>query len=147
VSIYTFTTFLSVSFNFFHGRNTNSIHVSPGTPAYLSRIKPNRLPLVLRNLHYPAIILNSVLMILVLGLIPLEEILGGNNILSLLGEKAGGRWLRIWVTVDAVVVLCGGVLTGEWSLFLIYAALCEVSCYMNRLSPASFAFHRYSLLY
>ena len=24
-----------------------------------------------------------------------------------------GRWLRIWVATDAVIVLCGGVLTGE----------------------------------
>ncbi|THU77928.1 hypothetical protein K435DRAFT_973734 [Dendrothele bispora CBS 962.96] len=82
------------------------------TPAYLSRIKPGRLPLVLRNLHYPAVILNCTLMTLVLGIIPLEEILGGTNVLSVLGDRAGGRWLRIWITVDAIVVLCGGVLTG-----------------------------------
>jgi len=101
---------------------TNTV-LRPGTPAYLSRIKPGRLPLVLRNLHYPAIILNSVLMTLVLGLIPLEEILGGNNVLSLLGDKAGGRWLRIWITVDAIVVLCGGVLTGESFGFRLPSAL------------------------
>lgn len=27
--------------------------------------------------------------------------------------KAAGRWLRIWIAVDAIVVLCGGVLTGK----------------------------------
>ncbi|TFK40382.1 AAAP amino acid permease [Crucibulum laeve] len=81
-------------------------------PAYISRIKPGKFPLVLRNLHIPAIILNTAMMILVLAIVPLDIIKGGANVLSILAQLAGGRWLRIWIVIDAIVVLCGGVLTG-----------------------------------
>ncbi|KAJ7057410.1 hypothetical protein C8F01DRAFT_1372095 [Mycena amicta] len=63
---------------------------------------------VLRNLHLPAILLNAGMMLLVLSLVPLADILGENgngNLLSLLGQRAGGRWLRTLVVVDATVVL------------------------------------------
>lgn len=89
-----------------------------GTPSYTSLIKPTRYPLVLRNLHIPAIILNVTMMLLVLALVPLEMVLGGSNVLSVLAQVTGGRWLRVLVVVDAIVVLCGGVLTGSFSLLL-----------------------------
>ncbi|KAI0070664.1 hypothetical protein K474DRAFT_1669815 [Panus rudis PR-1116 ss-1] len=82
------------------------------TPSYVSSIKPGRFPLVLRNLHYPAILLNCLAMLFLLALVPYDSILSGANVLSALAEVAAGKWLRIWVVVDAVVVLCGGVLTG-----------------------------------
>ncbi|CAL1697829.1 unnamed protein product [Somion occarium] len=82
------------------------------TPSYVSSIKPGRFPRVLRNLHYPAIFLNCLSMLFLLALVPLETILSGANVLSALASVAAGKWLRIWVVVDAVVVLCGGVLTG-----------------------------------
>ncbi|CAL1697827.1 unnamed protein product [Somion occarium] len=81
------------------------------TPSYVSSIKPGRFPRVLRNLHYPAIFLNCLSMLFLLALVPLETILSGANVLSALASVAAGKWLRIWVVVDAVVVLCGGVLT------------------------------------
>lgn len=43
--------------------------------------------MVLRNLHYPAIFLNCLVMLLVLALVPLDEIIGGANVLSLLAER------------------------------------------------------------
>ncbi|TEB34238.1 amino acid permease [Coprinellus micaceus] len=82
------------------------------TPSYISRIKDGRFPAVFRNLHYPAIIFNTLLMILVIATIPLDIIRGGANVLSVLGEMVAGKWLRIWVVCDAFIVLCGGVLTG-----------------------------------
>ncbi|KDR77023.1 hypothetical protein GALMADRAFT_425547 [Galerina marginata CBS 339.88] len=82
------------------------------TPSYVSRIKPGKFPLVLRNLHLPAILLNTTMMLLVLAIIPLDTILGGANVLSILAHASGGRWLRICIVVDAIIVLCGGVLTG-----------------------------------
>ncbi|KJA23900.1 hypothetical protein HYPSUDRAFT_39416 [Hypholoma sublateritium FD-334 SS-4] len=82
------------------------------TPSYVSRIKPGKFPLVLRNLHIPAIGMNTVLMLLVLAVIPMDVILGGANVLSVLAQASGGRWLRTWIVVDAIIVLCGGVLTG-----------------------------------
>jgi hypothetical protein len=66
-----------------------------GTPSYVSRIKPEKYPLVLRNLHLPAIILNTVMMLLVLALIPLDDILGGANVLSVLAQAVGIVHLKI----------------------------------------------------
>ncbi|KAF8957524.1 AAAP amino acid permease [Flammula alnicola] len=83
-----------------------------GTPSYVSRIKAGKFPLVLRNLHIPAIFLNTLIMLLVLAVVPLDVILGGANVLSVLAQASGGRWLRTWIVIDAIIVLCGGVLTG-----------------------------------
>ncbi|TRM67071.1 amino acid permease-domain-containing protein [Schizophyllum amplum] len=82
------------------------------TPAYVGRIKPGRFPQVLRNLHLPAIVLGSVMMLLVIAIVPMDVTLGSANILSALAQLSAGRWLRLWVVVDSVVVLSGGVLTG-----------------------------------
>lgn len=57
-----------------------------GTPSYISRIKEGRFPAVFRNLHYPAIVFNTSLMLLVMATIPLDKARGGANILSVLGE-------------------------------------------------------------
>ncbi|KAG2058114.1 hypothetical protein BDR06DRAFT_1018740 [Suillus hirtellus] len=81
-------------------------------PSYTSKMKQNCYPKVLRNLHLSALVLTSGMMLLVMALLPLDVIESGNNILSLLAQKVAGRWLRIMVVVDAVVVLCAGVLTG-----------------------------------
>lgn len=81
-------------------------------PDYISSMKPGRYPSVLRNLHLPSIVLNGPLMLFVLAILPLSTITSGANVLSSLGEVTGGKWLRIWIVVDAAVVLCAGVLTG-----------------------------------
>ncbi|KAF9260746.1 AAAP amino acid permease [Marasmius fiardii PR-910] len=92
-------------------------------PSYVGHIKPGRLPLVLRNLHYPAILITVIMSLLSLALIPLETILGGANVLSVLAEMCVGKWLRIWIVVDAMIVLCGGVLTGILSACELFAQL------------------------
>ncbi|RDB17279.1 hypothetical protein Hypma_001728 [Hypsizygus marmoreus] len=84
-------------------------------PSYVGRIKRGQFPNVLRNLHYPAIVLNGVIMILVLAVVPLNVILQGANVLSVLAQLAAGRWLRTLIVIDAIIVLCGGVLTGIMS--------------------------------
>jgi hypothetical protein len=57
----------------------------------VSLLRPGRtFPLVLRNLHLPAIVLNLGTMLLVLALIPLKTILGGSNVLSILAEVVSG---------------------------------------------------------
>ncbi|KAF8152993.1 amino acid permease-domain-containing protein [Crassisporium funariophilum] len=95
------------------------------TPSYISRIKPGKFPLVLRNLHIPAIILNTVMMLLVLAVIPLDVILSGANVLSILAQESAGRWLRTWIVVDAIIVLCGGVLTGILSACELLSQLAQ----------------------
>ncbi|TFK19141.1 amino acid permease [Coprinopsis marcescibilis] len=103
------------------------------TPSYIARIKPGKFPLVLRNLHYPAIASNTLLMLLVMAIVPLDVTRGGANILSVLGEMAAGKWLRVWVVVDAFVVLCGGVLTGILSACELLERLSQ-----DRILPKAF---------
>ncbi len=75
-------------------------------------MRPATYSAVLRNLIIIAAILNGTLCLLVYAIIPSQTILSGANVLSVLAEYAAGRWLRVWVVVDAVGVLLGGVLTG-----------------------------------
>lgn len=59
--------------------------------------------------------LNAPMTLLVTVLVPVPVITANAaNAVSVLGEYAAGgdRWLRIWIMVDAVIVLCAGVLTG-----------------------------------
>lgn len=51
-------------------------------------------------------------MLVVFVVLPLESIVGNNSILNLLGQTVAGTWLRALVTIDAIIVLSGGVLTG-----------------------------------
>ncbi|KAE9388572.1 hypothetical protein BT96DRAFT_1073353 [Gymnopus androsaceus JB14] len=103
------------------------------TPACIARIKPGRFPLVLRNLHYSAIVLNCVVMTLVLAIVPLETILQSDNVMSILAEKCVGKRLRTYIVADAVTVLCGGVLTGILSACELLQQLS-----LDRLAPKSF---------
>lgn len=65
--------------------SNNSCTWFPGCPAYVARIRDNQFPKVLRNLHLPAIALNSIIMVLVLAVVPLDVMLSGANVLSTLG--------------------------------------------------------------
>ena len=51
-------------------------------------------------------------MLLVYAVLPDHSINAGANILSILADAVGGRWLRILVVVDCVLVLAGGVIDG-----------------------------------
>ncbi|KAL5497753.1 hypothetical protein ACEPAH_2684 [Sanghuangporus vaninii] len=82
------------------------------SPDYVTVVRPGAFPKVLRNIHYPTVILYALLMLMVLANIPLEVIENAPNVLSVLAERVGGRWMRIWVVVDASIVLSAGVLTG-----------------------------------
>ncbi|KAF9238909.1 amino acid permease-domain-containing protein [Melanogaster broomeanus] len=101
-------------------------------PAYAAKMRPGTYPSVLRNLHIPAIILNTSMMLFVLALLPLK-VQAEENVLSLLAQRAAGRWLRIWVATDAVIVLCAGVLTGIMSACELLAELSH-----DRVLPRAF---------
>ncbi|KAI0265919.1 amino acid permease-domain-containing protein [Gloeopeniophorella convolvens] len=83
------------------------------TPSYIEMMKSRTYASVVRNLIIITAFLNTVLSLLVWSLLPASTILGGANLLSVLGRLAGGSWLRILVLVDAIQVLLGGVLTGS----------------------------------
>ena len=82
------------------------------TPSYIEVIRPKDYAAILRNLIVVSALLNTVLCFLACALLPVGTIVGGANVLSALGGLAGGRWLRILVSIDAVSVLLGGVMTG-----------------------------------
>lgn len=103
------------------------------TPSYVASIKDRQFPRVLRNLHLPAIVLNSVAMLLLLAIVPLDTILAGANVLSVLSARVAGRWLQILIVVDAVLVLCGGVLTGIVAACELFGQLARI-----RAIPASY---------
>lgn len=50
-------------------------------------MKQNCYPKVLRNLHISVLVLTSGIMLIVLALLPLDEVESGSNILSLLAQK------------------------------------------------------------
>lgn len=66
----------------------------------------------LRNMWAVVSFFNPVLALLLICIIPLAEV-GEHkeSLLAYLGQTTGGAWLAILISVDAVLVLCGAVLT------------------------------------
>lgn len=66
----------------------------------------------LRNMWAIVSFFNPVLALLLICIIPLAEV-GEHkeSLLAYLGQTTGGTWLAILISIDAVLVLCGAVLT------------------------------------
>ncbi|UWY27217.1 APC family permease [Flavobacterium sp. TR2] len=69
-------------------------------------------PKTLRNMWAIVSFFNPVIAILLISVIPLTEV-GENkeSLLAHLGDTTGGAWLAWLISIDAVMVLCGAVLT------------------------------------
>ncbi len=69
-------------------------------------------PKTLRNMWAIVSFFNPVIAILLISVIPLTEV-GENkeSLLAHLGQTTGGSWLAWLISIDAVMVLCGAVLT------------------------------------
>lgn len=93
-------------------------------PTYIEVIDPNAYGPLLRNLLFCSLFLNAPLMLMVYAVLPEQTINAGINILSILAEIVAGRWLRILIVVDAVLVLAGGVIGG----------ICSVCALLDRLA-------------
>ncbi|KAI8368451.1 amino acid permease-domain-containing protein [Choanephora cucurbitarum] len=82
---------------------------------YIEDLKPGTFPKVMNNMFGFLLVLNAPMTLFCTALVPIA-ILQENqaNAVSFLGEYAanGSRWLRMWIMIDAVIVLCAGVLTG-----------------------------------
>ena len=66
----------------------------------------------LRNMWAIVSFFNPVLAFLLICIIPIAEV--GNHkesLLAYLGQTTGGNWLAIFISIDAVLVMCGAVLT------------------------------------
>jgi amino acid transporter len=82
---------------------------------YIEDLKPGTFPKVMNNMFGFLMAINAPMTLLVTVLVPVPVIINNQaNAVSFLGQYAAGgsRWLRIWIMVDAVIVLCAGVLTG-----------------------------------
>jgi amino acid transporter len=69
-------------------------------------------PKTLRNMWIAVAIFNPLISLLSLGLLPLREIVAHKeDLLAQMGALSAGAWLQTWVSLDAVLVLSGAVLT------------------------------------
>ncbi|MBN1652105.1 MAG: APC family permease [Bacteroidales bacterium] len=70
-------------------------------------------PKTLRNMWIIVSVLNPLMAFFALSIVPIPEVreLYGNTLLSHMGDVSGGSWLAFIVSVDAVLVLSGAVLT------------------------------------
>eukprot|EP00455_Lapot_gusevi_P011346 TRINITY_DN1521_c0_g1_i4.p1 TRINITY_DN1521_c0_g1~~TRINITY_DN1521_c0_g1_i4.p1 ORF type:complete len:707 (+),score=215.07 TRINITY_DN1521_c0_g1_i4:132-2252(+) len=67
----------------------------------------------LRNMWAICAVFNPLLCLMCLAVVPVQQIKDQHldDSLAYLGLLAGGNWLRIWVSIDAFLVLAGSVLT------------------------------------
>lgn len=79
---------------------------------FVEEQKQGVFPKTLRNMWAIVSFFNPVIAILLISVIPLTEV-GENkeSLLAHLGETTGGSWLAWLISIDAVLVLCGAVLT------------------------------------
>lgn len=80
---------------------------SPSTYRYISIIRPEAYPAVLRNLIIGALFINISVLIVTYSVLPSEMISNGANVLSSVAQVAGGTWLRKIVVVDSAIVVRG----------------------------------------
>ncbi|EQC31498.1 hypothetical protein SDRG_10673 [Saprolegnia diclina VS20] len=69
----------------------------------------------MRNMWAFATVYNILLSLLSLGVLPLNApdglLANESTVLAQMGYIAGGKWLQLWIAIDALVVLAAGVLT------------------------------------
>jgi amino acid transporter len=79
---------------------------------YVEEQKQGVFPQTLRNMWVAVTVLNPLIALAGLLVLPLSVITENNEaMLSFMGLEIGGNWLATVISIDAVVVLCGAVLT------------------------------------
>ena len=79
---------------------------------FIEEQKPGVFPKTLRNMWAVVAFFNPAISLLALSLLPLPEITGHpEDLLARMGLVASGPWLQTMVSLDAVLVLSGAVLT------------------------------------
>lgn len=79
---------------------------------FIEEQKPGVFPKTLRNMWIAVSIFNPLICFLALGVLSRAEINANHtNLLSLMADRSAGRWLATLISVDAVLVLSGAVLT------------------------------------
>jgi len=79
---------------------------------FIEEQKPGVFPKTLRNMWIAVAVFNPLIAFLALGLLPLADIQKvPPDLLAQMGDKSLGPTLRTWVSIDAVLVLSGAVLS------------------------------------
>jgi len=79
-------------------------------------------------------LLNPIIAVATLGVVDLPTIISSAaNILSVVGERAAGSWLRLLVSIDAIMVLSGGVLTAYVGVAGLIKQLATDRCFPSIL--------------
>lgn len=80
---------------------------------YVEQQKRGVFPKTLRNMWVIVSIINPLMAVLAIAIIPIPEVAADYSdvLLSRMGTVAGGNWLSTLISVDAVIVLSGAVLT------------------------------------
>lgn len=104
----------SLGFQLFAGFSAAMLGISgfESSANYVEEQDRGVFPKTLRNMWIVVTIFNPLIALLALGVMPMGEV---NNhqqsLLAFMGERSGGSWLAWLVSVDAVLVLSGAVLT------------------------------------
>ncbi|HHI79598.1 MAG TPA: APC family permease [Planctomycetes bacterium] len=79
---------------------------------FVEEQRPGVFPKTLRNMWVAVSVFNPLMAVLALALIPIPEV-GPHKeqLLAHMGQVASGDWLRFLISIDAVLVLSGAVLT------------------------------------
>ncbi|MCB9734047.1 MAG: APC family permease [Deltaproteobacteria bacterium] len=80
---------------------------------FIEEQKPGVFPLTLRNMWIAVAIFNPLMAFLALGSLPLGEFHDGGptDLLAQMGDISVGGFFKTWISIDAVLVLSGAVLT------------------------------------
>ncbi|KAB7530821.1 amino acid permease [Flagellimonas olearia] len=79
---------------------------------FVEEQKKGVFPKTLRNMWVVVTIFNPLIAFLALAVLPIPEIEGNREaLLSIMGNQVSGSWLSFLVSIDAVLVLSGAVLT------------------------------------
>lgn len=106
--------------------------------------EPSIFEKTIDNMWFLVIAINPAIALGTLGVVELPEILANqSNILSVVGYRAGGDWLRIFIAVDAVLVLAGGVLTAFVGVTGLIRQLASDRCLPSFLLQTNTYFHTY----
>ncbi|HWO12843.1 MAG TPA: APC family permease, partial [Polyangiaceae bacterium] len=79
---------------------------------FIEEQKPGVFPHTLRNMWLAVTVFNPLISLLSLAMLPMAALRGSSeDMLADMGQHSAGTWLRVLVSVDAVLVLSGAVLT------------------------------------
>ena len=104
----------SISNSLFLGFSTAMLGISgfESSANFVEEQKPGIFPKTLRNMWIAVMIINPLIALIAVMILPLNDaVVYKDAFLSFIGNKTGGHWLALIVSLDAALVLSGAVLT------------------------------------